>query len=156
MPDAVRDEAVIDVAQSTSSSYTAARASARWHRACKSRMRRAATAMLLLAGQTIAVNSLGLAKMRRQTAESGPARVPRRRPGDTHQRQSSARCLRNYDRIRPIMTASSPDSRACRCLRRPGGGCRTRLSNGSRLAAFRGDIDSSAPSSSAAGHPSEP
>jgi transposase-like protein len=64
-------------------------------------------------------------------------------------------CLRNYDRIRPIMTASSPDSRACRCLRRPGGGCRTRLSYGSRLAAFLSDTDSSAPSSCAAGHPSE-
>src|SRR5271156_4774786 len=38
--------------------------------------------------------------------------VPRSAPGDTHQCQSSARCLRNYDSIRPIMTASSPDSRA--------------------------------------------
>jgi hypothetical protein len=115
-----------------------------------------ATALLLLAGPAIAVDSIGLAKMRHQTAESGPARVPRRRPGDAHQRQGSARCLRNYDRIRPIMTASSPNSRACRCLRRPGGGCRTRLSHGSRLAALRSDTDSSAPSSCAAGRPSEP
>jgi hypothetical protein len=37
MPDAVRVETLIDVAQSTSSSYTAARASARRRRACKSR-----------------------------------------------------------------------------------------------------------------------
>ena len=35
--------------------------------------------------------------------------------GDTHQRQSSAGCLGNYDPIRSIMTASGPDSRACRC-----------------------------------------
>ena len=66
--------------------------------------------------------------------------------GDTHQRQSSSRCLRNYDRIRPIMMASGSDSPAYRCLRRPGGGCRTQLSNGSRLEALRSDIDSSAPS----------
>jgi len=36
-----------------------------------------ATALLLLAGPAIAVDSIGLAKMRRQTAESGPASVPR-------------------------------------------------------------------------------
>jgi hypothetical protein len=58
--------------------------------------------------------------------------------------------------IRPVMTASGPDNRACRCLCRPGGGCRTRSSYGSRLAALRSDTDSSAPSSCAAGRPSEP
>src|SRR5271165_5470596 len=66
-----------------------------------------------------------------------------------------ARCP-NYDRIQPIMTASSRDSRACRCLRPLGGGCRTRSSYGSRLEALPSDTDSSVPSSYAAGHPSEP
>jgi hypothetical protein len=61
----------------------------------------------------------------------------------------------NFDR-RPIMTASRPDSRACRCLHRPGGGCRTQSSSGSRLAAWRSGTDSSAPSSSAVGRQSEP
>src|SRR5712671_6341225 len=55
-----------------------------------------------------------------------------------------------------IMTASSPDSRACRCLRPPGGGCRTWSSYGSRLEALPSDTDSSVPSSCVAGHPSEP
>lgn len=40
-----------------------------------------------------------------------------------------------------IMTASSPDSRACQSLRRPGGGCHTR-SYRSRLAALRSDPSS--------------
>src|SRR5256885_12945469 len=54
---------------------------------------------------------------------SGPARVPRRRPGDTHQPQSTARCLTNYDRIQPIMRSEehtselqSPCNLVCRLL----------------------------------------
>src|SRR5216684_3089301 len=58
---------------------------------------------------------MNLAKRRNQDQHVSPGADR----GDTHQPQSSARCLTNYDRIRPIMTASSPDSRACRCLRRP-------------------------------------
>ena len=157
MTDAVPVEAVIDVAQSTSSSsYTAARASARRWRACKSRTGRAGRD-----GDAATCWADYFRRLDRTCQDASPnggirtSTCPRRRPEDTHQPQSSARCLTNYDRIRPIMTASSPDSRACRCLRRPGGGCRTRLSYGSRFAAFRSDTDSSAPSSCAAGHPSE-